>query len=483
MQSNKPAILVLILLLLCGGAAPTTQPTSAPRGGTEPYAERYRPQFHFSARKNWLNDPNGLVFYKGTYHLFFQHNPDGIDWGNMTWGHAVSRNLVGWTQVEHAIHPDALGTIFSGSAVVDWNNTSGFKAGPEAPLVALYTSAGGQNEASKGKPFTQSLTYSTDAGRTWMKYDKNPVVAHIRGDNRDPKVLWHAPTKRWIMALYLDGPDYALLASDDLKSWTHLQTLAGMPGTECPDFFELPIDGDAKNTRWVFWCANNRYVLGTFDGQTFTQTDGPYTLCDEKYCYAAQTYSDIPADDGRRIQEAWMRGAKVPEMPWNQQMAFPTVLTLRTITGSVRLCKEPIREIETLRTRGFHRKGVTLSPGGEVFDDFEAELIELVAEIEPGTAKRFGFELRGQRIVYDREAGALEHVACSSTKCELLNGRLLLHILVDRTSVETFIDHGRASTVDFVVIDPANRTLKTIVEDGTITLRTLDVYPLKSGWQ
>ena len=143
--------------------------------------------------KNWTNDPNGMVYYKGEYHLFFQHNPSGINWGNMTWGHAVSPDMFHWTQLEHAIYPDKLGTIFSGSAVVDENNTAGFRTGQEKVLVCIYTSA--------GSPFTQSIAYSNDRGRTWTKYEKNPVLKHIVGGNRDPKVFWHAPSKQWIMAL------------------------------------------------------------------------------------------------------------------------------------------------------------------------------------------------------------------------------------------------------------------------------------------
>ena len=158
------------------------------------YKETYRPQYHFTPKTNWTNDPNGLIYYKGEYHLFFQHNPTGINWGNMTWGHAVSPDLVHWKQLPHAIHPDELGTIFSGSGVVDWNNTGGFQTGDEAVLVAFYTSAG--NHAPEKVPFTQSIAYSNDRGRSWTKYEGNPVIEHIVASNRDPKVIWHEPTKK-----------------------------------------------------------------------------------------------------------------------------------------------------------------------------------------------------------------------------------------------------------------------------------------------
>ena len=209
-----------------------------------------------SPPRNWTNDPNGLVFYKGEYHLFFQHNPNGIDWGNMTWGHAVSPDLVHWKQLANAIEPDRLGTIFSGSAVVDWDNTAGFQKGDEKTIVAIYTAAGGTSDQSKGQPFTQCIAYSNDRGRTWTKYDKNPVLKHIVGGNRDPKVVWHAPTRRWIMALFLDGNEFAFFSSPDLKTWTQLQRMTIPNCAECPDFFEMPVDGKPELKKWVWTAAN-----------------------------------------------------------------------------------------------------------------------------------------------------------------------------------------------------------------------------------
>ncbi len=270
------------------------------------YDETYRPQFHFTARANWLNDPNGLVYDQGEYHLFFQHNPTGIEWGNMTWGHATSRDLVHWEQLPNAIEPDPLGTIFSGSAVVDRHNSAGFQVGSRPPLVAIYTAAGDTSPESKGQPFTQCLAYSNDRGRTWTKYDGNPVLNHIVGGNRDPKVIWHAPTQRWIMALYLDGNEFGLFSSPDLKHWEPIQTLALPDCSECPDFFPLPVDGDKNHIKWVFTAANGHYLIGSFDGAKFTQEGGPFAADYGANYYAVQTYSDLPESDGRRIQVAWM---------------------------------------------------------------------------------------------------------------------------------------------------------------------------------
>ena len=238
------------------------------------YGETYRPQFHFTARAGWLNDPNGMVYYGGEYHLFFQHNPFGLTSGNLTWGHAVSRDMVHWTQIENAITPDERGPIWSGSAVVDWNNTTGLATGTEKPLIALYTAAGDTSPESKGQPFTQRLVYSLDKGRTWTKYANNPVLNQLRGGNRDPKVVWHEPTKHWIMALYLDKEDFGLFTSPDLKTWKQIQTLTVPGSSECPDFFPMPVQGEPNLHKWVFTGANGHYLIGTFDGTKFTPEAG-----------------------------------------------------------------------------------------------------------------------------------------------------------------------------------------------------------------
>lgn len=220
------------------------------------YLEKLRPQFHFSAARGWLNDPNGLVYSDGEYHLFFQHNPFGTIWGNMTWGHAVSTDLIHWRQLPEAIPMDGLGTIFSGSAVVDHKNTTGWKSGDQPPLVAIYTSAGGTSAASAGRPFTQSVACSTDRGRSFTKFEGNPVLGEVAEGNRDPKVFWHEATEQWVMILYVDRSRFGLFGSPDLKTWTALSELAIPDGFECPDLFELPVDNDPSDTRWVAWEAD-----------------------------------------------------------------------------------------------------------------------------------------------------------------------------------------------------------------------------------
>ncbi|MFC1601814.1 glycoside hydrolase family 32 protein, partial [Candidatus Sumerlaeota bacterium] len=181
------------------------------------YAERFRPQYHFSMQQGWINDPNGLVYYDGVYHLFCQHYANDIKWGPMHWSHATSADLVNWQEQPIALYPDERGTCYSGSAVVDWRNTSGLGEHGEPALLAFYTAAG--SKVTPPKPFTQCLAFSTDNGRTWRKYEGNPVLQNVVGANRDPKVFWHVPTKRWIMVLYLEGGTFGLFGSPDATNW------------------------------------------------------------------------------------------------------------------------------------------------------------------------------------------------------------------------------------------------------------------------
>jgi len=437
------------------------------------YNEAYRPQFHFTAQKNWLNDPNGLVFYDGEYHLFFQHNPLGREFGEMAWGHAVSRDLVHWRQLPHALLPDARGPIWSGSAVVDWNNTSELGGPDKPPLVALYTAA--------GDPFTQCLAFSLDRGRTWTKYAHNPVLPHIVGGNRDPKVVWHEPTRCWIMALYLDGSDFALFSSLDLKAWTRLQTLT-LPGCdECPDFFEMPIEGSPSEHKWVFTAANGCYQVGTFDGHKFTPESGALQVDYGANFYAVQTYSDIPRADGRRIQIAWMRGGEYPQMPFNQQMSFPCELTLHRTPDGLRLRRQPVREIANLYGKEQRWRDRTLAPGDDPLRALSGELWDIHAEFEVGTATALRFRVRGADVRYDVKDQAV--TALGRTAPLRLDGlRLVLRLLVDRTSLEVFGEDGQISLTSCFLPSPDDKTLAVSADGGPAKIVSLSVHPLHSAW-
>jgi fructan beta-fructosidase len=434
------------------------------------YHETYRPQFHFTAKNNWLNDPNGLMYYKGEYHLFFQHNPSGIDWGNMTWGHAVSPDMIHWKQMDHAIYPDELGTIFSGSGVVDWNNTAGFKNGNKAVMVCIYTSA--------GNPFTQSIAYSNDKGRTWTKYENNPVLGNIIGSNRDPKVIWHVPTEKWIMALYLDGIDYSLFSSPNLKEWTRICDLK-LPDTgECPDIFELPVDGDINNTKWVFWGGNGNHYIGTFDGQTFTPESELLRTEFGANCYAAQTWSDIPKYDGRRIQIAWMSGGKYPDMPFNQQMSFPCRLELKTTPDGIRMFRQPVREIENIHQKEHHWNNKTIETEEKLLS---GDLFDARAEFKLGKATEFGFVVRGEKVQYNAANNQLSCLGKSAT-LKPIGNKIKLQILVDHTSIEVFGNDGRVSLSSCFLPNLDNTSLGVYADGGDAKITSLNVFELRSVW-
>ena len=436
------------------------------------YRESLRPQFHFTSRRGWNNDPNGLVYYQGEYHLFYQHNPYGWNWGNMHWGHAVSPDLVHWRELPVALYPDEHGTMFSGSAVVDWNNTAGFQTGKEKPLVCVFTAA--------GKPFTQGLACSNDRGRTWTKYAHNPVLPHIVGENRDPKVIWYAPEKKWIMALYLDKNDYGLFTSPDLKSWKRLSSVS-IPGTsECPEFFEIPLDGKRRDTRWIFYGGNGRYLVGRFDGKTFIPESGPHDLNGGDCFYASQTFNDIPARDGRRILIPWGQ-MTTPGMPFNQMMGVPVRLTLRSTEEGPRLFASPVRELEGLRAKHHRIKPQALEPEANPLEVACAELVELKAEFEIGQASEICLNLRGIPVSYDV---AKQELCCKKkrTRLQPQGGRIRLQILVDRTSLDIFANEGRVYMPMGVIVPQEDHRIAVAAKGGRARIRSLNIYELSSAW-
>ena len=440
------------------------------------YRESLRPQFHFTSRCGWLNDPNGLVFYQGEYHLFYQHNPYGWNWGNMHWGHAVSRDLVHWQELPVALYPDEHGTMFSGSAVVDWNNTAGFQKGAEPALVAMFTAAGNR--------FTQEIAYSNDRGRTWTKYEKNPVLGHIAAENRDPKVVWFAPQKKWVMALYLDHNDYALFSSRDLKGWQKLSDV-NLPGdSECPNFFPVPLDGDAHNTRWVFFGANGIYLVGTFDGQKFVPETRPQRLQNGNCWYASQVYSGIPESDGRCILIPWGRlpdGEIFRGMPFNQMMGLPVELTLHSTSSGATLAVNPVRELQSLRRAAHAIEPQALVPGNNPLAGIPGDLFEIEAEIAPGKAKEISLDVRGMPVVYDV---VTQKISCLGNQTVLApkNGEISLRLFVDRVTVDVF---GGEGSLYMPMAEPVSREKKGLslsCQGGDARIVSMKVYELKSAW-
>ena len=446
------------------------------------YKEEYRPQYHFTPQTGWMNDPNGLVFFDGEYHLFYQHNPYGTASANKSWGHALSRDLVRWADFGDVLLPDNLGTIYSGSVVVDHKNTAGFGRGSVPPMVALYTSAG--VHAPERRPYTQSLAYSTDRGRTWAKYAANPVIGHLEETNRDPKVFWHNQSSKWVMTLYLSRGKFGLFSSRDLKQWEKLTEVSFPDGFECPDLFELPVDGDSRNTRWAIWEGAGRHMIGRFDGSKF-EAETPVLPSEwGKHCYAGQTWNDAP--DGRRLFICWMRARTpadeaepvYPDMPFNQQMSFPREFTLRTTPEGVRLFAQPAREIASLYAKQHRFSNIALSSNGDALSGIEGELFDIEAAVDIRNARSVRLNIRGTEITYDSVDGRLSCLG-KSARLAASSGRLDLRVLVDRTSIEIFAAGGRYVMSFCFRPDRRNRKLALTSEGGTAVAKSLHVRMLK----
>ena len=343
------------------------------------------PAIHFAAENGWINDPNGLVAQDGEFHLFFQHNPVDMVWENMSWGHAVSRDLLHWTQLDNAMYPDENGTMFSGSGL---ENRQGALGLPSNALLFFYTCAGDTSAWSRSKRATQRIAYSLDGGRTLVKRPA-PAVEHMIGLNRDPKVYWYAPKRLYYMALYLTGDEFAILNSADLSDFQVTQRLT-MPGSgECPDLRAIPREGGGE--RWMLMEADGHYLLGDFDGSRFTAASPLQRAYCTELPYAAQTVSG-PED--RVILIPWMR-TKNPRCAYTGMMGLPRELTLACVNGEDRLRLRPVREYWNAR-----RPTQRLT---YAFDQHRA----VEAEVSLEGAARAEITVGQIAIVYDRTAGRL----------------------------------------------------------------------------
>jgi len=449
------------------------------------YHEPLRLQFHFSTQRGWINDPNGLVYYDGEYHLFYQHNPFGWDHSrndyNKTWGHAVSTDLVHWNELPGAVHPDHLGPIYSGSSVVDHNNTTGFQTGDEKPIVCIYTSAGGRSPWSEGRKFTQSLTYSNDRGRTFTPYEGNPVQENLEFINRDPKAIWHEQTGQWVIVLHFNERAMAFFTSEDLKSWEYQSEVESEVLVDCPELFQLPVDGDAQNKKWILSGGSGAYIIGEFDGKEFTTETDEIQYSYGDCFYASQTFSNVPESDGRRIQMAW---GVIPAfgMPFNMMMLFPVELTLKTTDEGLRMYPYPVKEIEDLWKDEKEWSDLILEPGQNILSDIKGELFDINAEFDVGDSGEFGFTINGINISYDAGKSRLTGSE-ESASLDPVDGKLRLRILVDRTSIEVFANDGRIYMPLRAYPEPGEQGLEIFAKGRPVVVNSLKVNSIESIWK
>ncbi|MDE5656251.1 MAG: glycoside hydrolase family 32 protein [Muribaculaceae bacterium] len=436
------------------------------------YHEANRPQFHFTTRRGWINDPNGLVYHNGEYHLYYQHNPFERDWENMHWGHAVSRDLVHWHELPTALHPDHMGTMFSGSAVIDHDNDSGFGSPGNPALVAAYTIA------APGRQM-QGIAYSLDNGRTFTKYSANPVIDSKElwdsGDTRDPKLFKYAD--HWVMVLN-ERDGHSIYTSPNLRDWTYKSHTTGF--WECPDLFELPVDGDPTRLLWVMYGASGTYMLGHFDGERFTPISGKHRYT-AGTGYAAQTYSDIPAADGRRIQISWSRIGH-PGMNFNGMMLLPTELTLRTTKDGPRLASKPVREVEQLCSAIGSWTDLTQQQANDILSGLgPKDRLRLRFTVELSHATDATLNLDGQRLVdYDMNGTTLNGWFYSPQ--DPTSMQLTADVYIDRTSVEVFVEDGLFSySLPRHLRDDASHLLS--FGGNRLTIKSLELFDIASIWE
>ena len=519
----KAFISVLLLSLAISGVAcqeDNQQQESAADSQSVSYDQQYRPQFHFTPAKNWINDPNGLVYYEGEYHLFYQHNPFGDQWGHMSWGHAVSTDLMHWEEQDVALPEEDGIMIFSGSAVVDKQNTSGLGSEENPPMVAIYT---GHHDSEENPKQDQRIAYSTDNGRSWTKYEGNPVIDEEMENFRDPKVIWHEETEKWIMVVALPTQyKVRFYSSDNLIDWEMESEFGPAGGTggiwECPDLFKLPVDGSNGVSRWVLQVDMNpgavaggsggQYFVGDFDGSEFTEsqeTKGETHWVDYgKDFYAVQSYSNTP--DGRRIWLAWMNNwnyaGDIPTSPWRGAMTIPRKVGLVASDEGPRLTQSPVEELEGIATGTQQFEQMVLSDEVYTNEKLEGTTYKIEAEVNVDDAQQFGFNLRKgaeeQTVVgYDAQKEELyvdrrnsgdvsfhEDFAADVQTAPLTieGGTITLEIVVDRSSVEVFANDGVRSITNRIFPSESSTGIELFSEGGAVTITKLTMTPLGSVW-
>lgn len=515
--------------------------------------EQFRPRLHYAPARNWMNDPNGLVFHDGLYHLYYQHNPFGNDWGNLSWGHATSVDLLHWSEHPIAIERTlgdagcSIEDIYSGSVVVDHDDTCGLGRDGRSPLVALYTSAYTALHPEQAGIQAQSLAFSNDGGYTWTKYAGNPVVDRGSSDFRDPKVFRyhdHTSGNSWWVMVAVEAVErrVVMYRSENLSDWSEVSSFGPRDDIEgaweCPDLFELPVDGDTANTRWVLVVSTNtggiasgsgtRYFIGSFDGERFMADEPPSEANEVAWLdwgpdnYASVSFADAP--DGRRILIGWMSNWDyvwaVPTSPWRSNMTLPRELTLTDNCGRIELCQRFVPEVDAAPATGatFEDADRELSAVTRVLG-FVGDVFRIDVGLELGDAERVGVVVRasagftadaddadagdadsdeadeqaqGTMIGVDRRSGRLfvdrtrsglvdfhpDFARVSSAPIDTTTGRVQLCIVVDRASVEVLTADGTRSISNLIFPDESSRSVAGFARGGTGWLNKLVITPI-----
>jgi fructan beta-fructosidase len=476
---------------------------------TKLYTEQYRPQFHFSPATNWCNDPNGLVYNNGTYHLFYQHNPFGNQWGHMTWAHATSKDLLHWKHLPIAIPEENGVMIFSGTCVVDKDNTSGFGKDGKIPMVAVYT---GHIENTNQ---SQHIAYSLDDGVTWKKYANNPVLDLHKKDFRDPKIFWHEPKKYWVMCVMLPVEHIVqFYASKNLKDWNHLSNFGPAGDTsgvwECPDLTQVPVDGRPGKKKWLLQTSQNasmQYFLGEFDGVSFKNENPADKIYRPDYgpdYYAAITYNQLPAT---HLPTAigwvnnWNYANDIPTTPWKSAMALPRNLSVQKINGEWILVQKPVAVTLSLRKKIFTLQNEWVTDKKVL--PVKSKQFEMEISIEPGAASasgvrlavgdtsyfEMGYDAAKQLFYIDRSKSGNTSFNENFKKLNrfeklmpLKNKKLQLHIFYDNSIVEIFVNGGEAVFTAQIFTEATDSGIELFSLGGDSKFGNLGVWEMNGVW-
>ena len=453
--------------------------------------EIYRPQFHFSPEKNKMNAPEGLIYYAGEYHLFYQQNPKGLEEGYLHWGHAVSKDLLHWEYLPVALVPDnnseekEYATIGAGSGLIDQKNVLGFQKDSVKTMLLFYTSYG----------CGQRLAYSTDKGRTWKKYEKNPLIPFSELDDaRGPKVFWHEASKKYVMALSrkLDNRDsqrgISFYTSSNLLDWEYKSHIAGL--YDAPDLVELPVDRRQDEKKWVLFDGDGSYVVGSFDGEKFTPESPKRKNDFGKNYYAPKTWGNISGKEGRTIQIAGMKDGEFKKMPFNGQMNFPCELSLEKSKSGIFLLRTPVKEIENLHLKqeSWLQKNIIPGLNKNLVSRIKGDCLHIKGTFDLKSSDSFGFLLRngktnqGAIISFNTKDKVLECIGKQAV-VEPVDGKLQLEILLDRSSVEVFANGGKVAMSSCFTPEENAEEVFLFTIGGELFVENLDIFTMKSIWE
>ena len=502
--------------LVFGGLLLTTHPGFSQ---DSLYSGEYRPGFHFTPQQNWMNDPNGLVYYQGVYHLFFQYNPYGNHWGHMSWGHAVSADLFHWKEQPVALReekdindPDTT-MIFSGSMVIDNNNTSHlFADSSGGGMVAIYT--GHVHNHQKPVVQNQDIAFSVNGGKTWTKYPGNPVLTIHSTEFRDPKVFWYTPLKKWIMLVSKpDQHEIWFYASPDLRNWKFQSSFGKMGDTslvwECPDMYALSTNDGSGITRWVLSVSSGNprkgfrgmeYFVGTFNGIRFVPDREPYPRYVDygKDYYAGVTYNNIPAGDGRSIMigwaDNWNYAAEIPTRGYRGIFALPRSLAIKKISGFYQLVQQPVKELDQLHGE-LHSLGESTLDNNSERLGFSGNSLDLRLQINPGEGSIAGIKLlengtKATVLSFDRNRGVFsldrtnsgytdfnkDFPGIDTVKLPPLSASINLRIIIDKCILEVFINDGEATITDLVFPTGTDNRISLFSRGGKTTFSKIKWY-------